>query len=214
MGAASSTRGPFSTMLESLFRFTGFAVMLLALMAGCGHPRSTVVSLPDPRPSTTLGPGDVFEVSVLGEKDLVKEYRIQPDGSVDFPYLDRLVVKDLEPQQIEELIKTELVAKKILTNPQVTLVVKQYNSKKVSVIGAVQKPGSLPWTEGMKLIDAISLAGGLTQLANGDRVRLTRIVSGNQTATTTVSVDDISEGRTADLLLQAGDTIKVDQRMF
>jgi polysaccharide biosynthesis/export protein VpsN len=214
MGAASSTRGPFSTMLESLFRFTGFAVMLLALAAGCGHTRSTVVSLPAPRPSTTVGPGDVFEVSVLGEKDLVKEYRIQPDGSVDFPYLDRLVVKDLEPKQIEELIKTELVAKKILTNPQVTLVVKQYNSKKVSVIGAVQRPGSLPWTEGMKLIDAISLAGGLTQLANGDRVRLTRIVSGNQTATTTVSVDDISEGRMADLLLQAGDTIKVDQRMF
>ncbi len=173
-----------------------------------------MVSLPDPRPSTTVGPGDVFEVSVLGEKDLVKEYRVQPDGSVDFPYLDRVVVRDLEPQQIEERIKAELVERKILTNPQVTLVVKQYNSKKVSVIGAVQKPGSLPWTEGMKLIDAISLAGGLTQLANGDHVRLTRIVSGNQTATATVSVDDISEGRMADLLLQAGDTIKVDQRLF
>jgi polysaccharide export outer membrane protein len=161
-----------------------------------------------------VGPGDVFEVSVLGEKDLVKEYRVQPDGSVDFPYLDRVVVRDLEPQQIEERIKSELVERKILTNPQVTLVVKQYNSKKVSVIGAVQKPGSLPWTEGMKLIDAISLAGGLTQLANGDHVRLTRIVSGTQTATATVSVDDISEGRMADLLLQAGDTIKVDQRLF
>ena len=92
---------------------------------------------------------------------LVKEYRVQPDGSVDFPYLDRVVVRDLEPQQIEERIKSELIERKILTNPQVTLVVKQYNSKKVSVIGAVQKPGSLPWTEGMKLIDAISQAGGL-----------------------------------------------------
>jgi polysaccharide export outer membrane protein len=161
-----------------------------------------------------VGPGDVFEVSVLGEKDLVKEYRVQPDGSVDFPYLDRVVVRDLEPQQIEERIKSELIERKILTNPQVTLVVKQYNSKKVSVIGAVQKPGSLPWTEGMKLIDAISQAGGLTSLANGDRVRLTRIVSGSQTATATVSVDDISEGKMADLLLQAGDTIKVDQRLF
>jgi len=125
-----------------------------------------------------------------------------------------VVVGGLEPQQIEERIKSELVEKKILTNPQVTLVVKQYNSKKVSVIGAVQRPGSLPWTEGMKLIDAISLAGGLTQLANGDHVRLTRTVSGNQTVTTTISVDDISEGRMADFLLQAGDTIKVDQRLF
>jgi hypothetical protein len=45
-------------------------------------------------------------------------------------------------------------------------------------------------------------------------VRLTRIVSGSQTATATVSVDDIAEGRMADFLLQAGDTIKVDQRLF
>jgi|SRR5580692_4853523 protein involved in polysaccharide export with SLBB domain len=201
-------------MLQSLFRSTLCAVVALSLLVSCGRSRPAAISLPDPRPSTTVGPGDVFEVSVLGEKDLVKEYRVQPDGSVDFPYLDRVVVRDLEPQQIEERIKSELVERKILTNPQVTLVVKQYNSKKVSVIGAVQKPGSLPWTEGMKLIDAISLAGGLTQLANGDHVRLTRIVSGTQTATVTVSVDDISEGRMADLLLQAGDTIKVDQRLF
>jgi protein involved in polysaccharide export with SLBB domain len=198
---------------SSLFRLPLVALVMLLAMA-CGRSRSNVVSLPDPRPSTTVGPGDVFEVSILGEKDLVKEYRVQPDGTIDFPYLDRVVVRDLEPQQIEELIKSELVARRILTAPQVTLVIKQYNSKKVSVIGAVQKPGSLPWTEGMKLIDAISLAGGLTALANGDHVRVTRNISGNQTATTTVSVDDISEGRMADLLLQAGDTIKVDQRIF
>src|SRR5580700_11075816 len=201
-------------MLQPLFRVTLFALVAVALVLGCGRSHPSVVALPEPHPSTTVGPGDVFEVSVLGEKELVKEYRVQPDGTVDFPYLDRVVVGGLEPQQIEERIKSELIEKKILTNPQVTLVVKQYNSKKVSVIGAVQKPGSRPWTEGMKLIDAISQAGGLTQLANGDRVRLTRIVSGNQTATATVSVDDISEGRMADLLLQAGDTIKVDQRLF
>jgi polysaccharide export outer membrane protein len=201
-------------MLHSLFRVALFAFVAGVLVLGCGRSRATVVSLPDPPPSTTVGPGDVFEVSVLGEKDLAKEYRVQPDGTVDFPYLDRVEVRGLEPQQIEDRIKSELVARRILTNPQVTLVVKQYNSKKVSVIGAVQRPGSLPWTEGMKLIDAISLAGGLTPLANGDRVRLTRTVSGNRTVTATFSVDDISEGRMADFLLQAGDTIKVDQRLF
>jgi polysaccharide export outer membrane protein len=200
--------------MQHWFRLTLFAFAMAAVVAGCAHTHSTSVSLPTARPSTTVGPGDVFEVSVLGEKDLVKEYRVQPDGTVDFPYLDRLEVGGLEPQQIEERIKAEFVAKKILTNPQVTLVVKQYNSKKISVIGAVQKPGSLPWSEGMKLIDAISLAGGLTPLANGDRVRVTRLVSPDQTATATVSIDDISDGKMSDLLLQAGDTIKVDQRIF
>jgi protein involved in polysaccharide export with SLBB domain len=200
--------------MQFWFRLTLFAFAVAAVVAGCAHTHSTSVSLPTARPSTTVGPGDVFEVSVLGEKDLVKEYRVQPDGTVDFPYLDRLEVGGLEPQQIEERIKAEFIAKKILTNPQVTLVVKQYNSKKISVIGAVQKPGSLPWSEGMKLIDAISLAGGLTPLANGDRVRVTRLVSPDQTATATVSIDDISDGKMSDLLLQAGDTIKVDQRIF
>ena len=189
----------------------GLAVLVVA---GCARPHPGPPHLPLPALSTTLGPGDLFEVSVVGEKDLPKEYRVQPDGTIDFPYLDRLVVAGLEPQQIEELLKTSLVDKKILVNPQVTVVVKGYYSKKVSVVGAVQKPGSLPWTEGMKLVDAISLAGGLTSLADGDRVRITRVVPGNKTVTATVSVEDITDGQLPDVPLQAGDTIKVDQRVF
>jgi polysaccharide export outer membrane protein len=84
----------------------------------------------------------------------------------------------------------------------------------VSVLGAVQKPGSLPWQEGMKLVEAISLSGGFTALADADHVFLTRLVGGGKTVTATISVDDISEGKLADVMLQAGDTIKVDQRVF
>jgi len=189
-------------------------VAAVILVCGCGHAHHGPPNLPPPSPSTTVGPGDLFEVSVLGEKDLPKEYRVQPDGTIDFPYLDRLSVEGLEPQQIEDLIKKQLQTKKILVDPQVTLVVRQYNSKKVSIIGAVQKPGSLPWTEGMKLVDAISLAGGLTALADGDHVRITRLVNRSRTVTATVSVDDITDGKLADVPLQAGDTIKVDQRVF
>lgn len=181
---------------------------------GCSEHVVVRPNLPAPTQSTTVGPGDVFEVSVLGEKDLPKEYRVQPDGTVEFPYLDRLTVGGLEPQQIEDLIKSRLVENKVLVAPQVTLVVKQYNSKKVSIVGAVQKPGSFPWTEGMRLIDAISLAGGLTSLGDGDRVRITRVVAENKTLTATVSFDDISDGKMADIPLQAGDTIKVEQRIF
>jgi protein involved in polysaccharide export with SLBB domain len=150
----------------------------------------------------------------MGEKDIPKTFRVQPDGSVDFPYVDRLMVAGLEPQQIEDAIKKALVDRKILSDPQVTLVVTQYNSKKVSIVGAVQKPGSIPWSEGMKLVDAISLSGGLTALADGDHVRITRTVAGNKTVTATVSVDDITDGKLGDVPLQAGDTIKVDQRVF
>jgi polysaccharide export outer membrane protein len=124
------------------------------------------------------------------------------------------MVAGLEPQQIEDAIKKALVDRKILSDPQVTLVVTQYNSKKVSIVGAVQKPGSIPWSEGMKLVDAISLSGGLTSIADGDHVRITRLVGANKTVTATVSVDDITDGKLSDVPLQAGDTIKVDQRVF
>jgi polysaccharide export outer membrane protein len=206
-------RTVYLVLRRSIFLFALLAA-LAALVLACGRSHPGPPNLPAPSLSTTVGPGDVFEVSVLGEKDLPKEFRVQPDGSVDFPYLDRVKVAGLEPQQIEELIKGQLVDRKILVSPQVTLVVKQYNSKKVSVIGAVQKPGSLPWSEGMKLVDAISLSGGLTSLADGDHVRLTRVVGPGKTVTATVSVDDITDGKLPDLLLQAGDTIKVDQRVF
>ncbi len=193
-----------------------FAVVVsLAFAPACGRGHASgPPNLPAPTQSTTVGPGDVFGVSVLGEKEIPSEFRVQPDGSIDFPYLDRLAVGGLEPQQIEDLIKKGLSDRKILVSPQVTLIVKQYNSKKVSIVGAVQKPGSLSWAEGMKLVDAISLSGGLTPLADGDHVRITRLVGKNRTVSATVSVDDITDGKLADVPLQAGDTIKVEQRIF
>jgi protein involved in polysaccharide export with SLBB domain len=207
---AQHTMHPVQRLALLLIWLVAFAATAL----GCARNHPGPPKLPPPTPSTTVGPGDVFEVSVLGEKDLPKEYRVQPDGTVDFPYLDRLTVGGLEPQQIEDLIKQQFVAKKILVDPQVTLVVKQYNSKKVSVIGSVQKPGSLAWTEGMKLVDAISLSGGFTAIADSDHVRLTRVVGPNKTVTATVSVDEITDGKQPDIPLQAGDTVKVDQRVF
>jgi polysaccharide export outer membrane protein len=161
-----------------------------------------------------VGPGDVFEVFVVGESGLPKEYRVQPDGSIDFPYVSRLQVEGLEPQDIVSLLKTKLVENKILVDPQVSLIVKQYNSKKVSIIGQVAKPGSINWTEGMKLVDAISQSGWFTNIADSNHVILTRHVSREKTVTAVVSVDAITDGAQADIPLQAGDTIKVDSRAF
>jgi polysaccharide export outer membrane protein len=201
-------------MMNPVLRRLPAVALVLFVLLGCGHKHTGAPNLPPPMLSTVVGPGDLFEVSVLCEKDLPKVFRVQPDGTIDFPYVDRVTVGGLEPQQIEEVIKKALVDRKILSDPQVTLVVTQYNSKKVSIVGAVQKPGSLPWSEGMKLVEAISLAGGLTSLADGDHVRITRVVGANRTVTATVSVDDITDGQLGDVPLQAGDTIKVDQRVF
>ncbi len=201
-------------LMSFLFRVWLAFVAVALVTVGCSGGRpGPPKNLPAPVLSTVVGPGDLFDVSVLGEKDLPKEYRVQPDGTIRFPYLGPIKVAGLEPQQIEELLRTRLIEEKILQSPQLTLIVKQYNSKKISVIGAVNKPGSLSWTEGLKLVDALSQAGWFTQLGDSNHVILTRLVGRTKSVTAIISVDAITDGQQQDIPLQAGDTIKVEQRV-
>ncbi len=189
------------------------ALAFATALAGCPGSRAVGAGLPRALPSTTIGPGDVFEVHVLGESNLPREYRVSPDGTIDFPYIDRLSVANKEPQDVASLIRAKLIEAKILTDPQVSVAVKQYYSKKVSVLGQVAHPGAIPYTESLRLVEAVSQAGGFTPLAQSNRVILTRQV-GKGTVTVEISVDAITDGKQPDVLLQAGDTIKVPERVF
>lgn len=188
---------------------------LLACWAlACGSTAdNSHVKLPEPVESTTLGPGDLFQMQIVGEKDLPQEYQIASDGTVDLPYVQRLHVAGLEPQEVARLVRQELIKKQILTNPSVVISAKEYNSKKVTVLGQVQKPGSFSFSSGLTLIQAISQAGGLTSIANKDRVNLTRKVK-NGARTVVISLEAITEGRSPDIPLQAGDQIYVHERVF
>jgi len=194
---------------------SSFVILVVALVAllGCaGRPKSRV-NLPPPVESTTMGAGDVFILTIVGEDKLPKEYRVSPDGTVDFPYIHRQTVSGLEPQQVVDLVRKKLMDADILRDPSVAIDVKEYNSKRVVVLGQVQKPGSFPLTPGFTLIQAISQAGGFNTIANRDRINLTRKTAG-QTRTIVLSVDAITDGTLPDIPLQAGDTIFVGERIF
>jgi polysaccharide biosynthesis/export protein VpsN len=189
-----------------------FLTALLAVLGCAGRPKSRV-NLPLPVESTTIGAGDVFVLTIVGEEKLPKEFRVSPDGTVDFPYIHRQQVAGLEPQDIVDLVRKKLMEADILRDPSVAIDVKEYNSKRVVVLGQVQKPGSFPLTPGFTLIQAISQAGGFNTIANRDRVNLTRKTAG-QTRTIVLSVDAITDGSLPDIPLQAGDTIFVGERIF
>ena len=148
-----------------------------------------------------------------GEKDLPREFQVASDGTADLPFVQTIDVAGLEPQEIARVIRKILVDKKVLIDPIVIVQVKEYNSRRVILLGQVAKPGSYPLTTGLTLIQAISLAGGLTAIANDDRVSLTRKM-GDKTQTVTFSVDRITEGKAEDVPLQAGDRIYVYERLF
>jgi polysaccharide export outer membrane protein len=122
-------------------------------------------------------------------------------------------VAGLEPQEIAELVRQKLIEGNILRDPSVAVDVKEYTSKRVVVLGQVQKPGSFPLIPGFTFIQAISLAGGFNAMANRDRVTLTRR-TGKESRTIVLSADAITDGSLPDLPLQAGDTIFVSERLF
>jgi len=125
----------------------------------------------------------------------------------------RIRVAGLEPQELAELVRTKLIQKEILADPNVSVSMKEYNSKRVSVIGEIQHPGSIPMVAGMTLLRAISIAGGFSAMAKRNQVTIRRRVKGG-TRAAAVSVDDIIDNRIPDPLLQAGDSINVPQKVF
>jgi len=219
MTSESVAAGPATSLLARVRRAIELAALLLcaclpAFAFGCG-PKvdNSRVRLAQPVESTTLGPGDVFTLEVGGEKDLPKDFQVASDGTVDFPYVHRLEVQGLEPQELARTVRERLIALRILTDPSVIVSVKEYNSKRVTVLGEVKKPGSFPLRPGLTLVQAISDAGGLSAIANGDRVNLTRKEKGSAT-TVVLSFDSITSGKSPDIPLQAGDQIFVNERVF
>ena len=188
-------------------------LMAMAMMAmGCsGEPRPP--NLPPPINETTLGLGDVLEIRIVGAhmsgvNELPSEYKIGPDGAVSLPFVGRTKVVDLEPNEIELLVRNKLIEGDFYTNPQVSVVVRAYLSKRVNIIGQVKKPDSYPLESGMGLQKLISLAGGFTDIADESNIIIQRKTR-QGVKVDAVDYDDIRDGRIADVPLQTGDYIEV-----
>jgi polysaccharide biosynthesis/export protein VpsN len=192
----------------------GMVLALEAVSVGCAHraretPVVQAVELPlDER----LGVDDVFEVRVLGEPDLSGNYRVEADGMIFFPHAGRLRVAGMRPSEVQQLI-TEKLRDGYLLSPQLVLAVTQWNSRKINVLGQVSKAGSVSYFPGMTIVDAIAAAGGLTQIAAANSVRLRREVNG-RVETKTYPFADISEGRAANVVVKPGDVLVVEERIF
>jgi protein involved in polysaccharide export with SLBB domain len=201
------------TSVPSLSKRALAGVLYLALVAVACGPPPHALALPLPIEVTTLGVGDVFEVRIVGEEKLPVSFTVAPDGTVDLPYIKRVTVAGLEPQELAELIRKKLIEREVLTDPSVSVSMKEYNSKRIEIIGEVMKPGSIPLVPGMTLLRALSISGGFTAMARKGEVTIRRKVKGG-TRAAPVSVESIIDNRIPDPLLQAGDSIYVPPKVF
>lgn len=190
-------------------------VILLSL-AGFGACKPQVTTrLPDQPPAedTSLGDGDVFEVRVFGEKDLTGSYQVGPDGTIQFPFIGTVHVGGKDASAVAKAISDGLAQGGYLKDPHVSVFLQESNSKRISVLGAVTKPGTLPIVPGMTVVHAVSQAGGFTSLASKDDTVITRRVGG-KLERYRVEVSRITRGDAEDVPLRAGDIVFVPERVF
>jgi polysaccharide export outer membrane protein len=109
-----------------------------------------------------IGPEDLIEVSVFEEEKLNKTVRVSSQGNISLPLLGILRVKGLTANELEREIR-ELLAEKYLRDPHVSVFIKEYRSQRISVIGAVEKPGPYDVTGQKTILGLLGMAGGLKE---------------------------------------------------
>lgn len=198
-------------MARTLARLLALLALVLILPLGCfvEPDHSLIPPAKSVDITSGLNAGDSFEVRVFGEPDVGGSFQVQEDGSIVFPLLGRIDVLGKTQGQLAALLQDQL-ANGYLRDPQVTVVMTGRENLEVSVLGQVQKPGTFPYVEKLTLVQAISDAGGLTDIAHKRRVKLTRQTDQGQ-KTFEVSVLAITEGREPDIMLQPGDIVFVPE---
>jgi len=188
-----------------------------SLLSGCarfqGAPPQEPPNLAASELDERLGASDVLEIRVAGETDMSGTYRVDGDGTFDFPYVGRLTVVGMQASEVQRQLARELKEKQVLNSPQVTVMVKEWNSRRVSVLGQVNKPGSVSYFPRMTIVDAIAAVGGFTGIAAKNSVTLRREKDG-RVVSRSYPVADISEGRAGNVTLVPGDVLVVEERLF
>jgi polysaccharide export outer membrane protein len=200
----------------------GRTVSLLTFIAGCllftscaGNIPSvkTLAQVQQPKnpaaasgESYVIGPGDKLAVDLWKETELSKQVTVRLDGKISLPLIEDVVAAGLTSAEL----RTQLSEKygQYVDAPVVSVTVLESLSKKIYLVGKVTKPGEYPLQKNMTVVQAISLAGGLGEWADGSDIRLIRKIKGVE-KTFRIDYDAIVSGKDVgqNVQLEPDDTI-------
>jgi len=164
-----------------------------------------------------IGVGDILQVNVWRNPELSMSVPVRPDGKISMPLVGDIVAANLTTKQLSSNIIDSLT--NFVRTPQVTVIVTNPSSSdfqlRVRVTGAVRSPQSIPYREGMTVLDLVLLAGGLNEFASPNKAKLYRKVNG-ETKVYPVYVGDIlDDGKVeTNYPLQPSDIVTVPERSF
>lgn len=155
-----------------------------------------------------IGPEDVLAVLYWREKDLSAEVTVRPDGKISLPLLNDVDAAGLTPTELRDRLTR--ASQKFVADPNVTVVVRQMNSRKVFITGEVSKPGTYPLAGPTTVLQLIALAGGLREYADAKNISILRYDNG-KAISFRFNYRDVASRRnlSQNIELKAGDTIVV-----
>jgi protein involved in polysaccharide export with SLBB domain len=203
--------------MKSYFGLLGLiSALLMNLPVANAQTAGAPVAQPSAAPENyILSPNDVILVKVFEEPDLDSQHRISQDGTINFPLVGLVQISGRTVAQAANTLRDRLM-KGYLRNPQVRVNVVQYASRRFTVLGQVNRPGSyvLPSEEHVDLLQAIAMAGGFTRLADEGKVLVRRTVNGVETVIK-VNAHAQTKNTSSQLFeVQPDDKITVRERIF
>ncbi|MBI5882389.1 MAG: polysaccharide biosynthesis/export family protein [Elusimicrobia bacterium] len=127
-----------------------------------------------------VGPGDVVSIVVFPVQEYSREVTVQPDGKVELPLIGALQIKGLAAKDIQALLESRYA--KFVAGPKITVNIRRYSGRRVAIIGQIGAPGFFEYRDGMKILELVSLAGGIKDLAKESKTVILRQAGGQAKA--------------------------------
>jgi polysaccharide biosynthesis/export protein len=167
-------------------------------------------------PMTTLGkdyrisPNDLIEVEIFEMENLKRTVRVNAAGAISLPLIGQLIVGGLTPQEVEQLIANRY-SEKYLQNPQVSIFIKEFTTDRITIEGAVGRPGIFPLTGRLTLLRALAMAGGFGPIADTSKVMVYRVNDQQVRESAIYDIEKIRAGKADDPPIQGDDLIVVQR---
>jgi polysaccharide export outer membrane protein len=204
-----------------LFGVAAFSLALTGCAGSAGPklpPAQFVATQEGPGEEYVIGPLDQLTIDVWRNPELSAKVQVRPDGRITTPLVSDMPAVGKTPTMLAEDIRLQL--SQYIDNPLVSVMVDKFSgtfSQQIRIIGATEKPASLPYRANMTVLDAMIAVGGLSEFAAGNRAKLVRFdkTTGKQKEYALRLSDLLKKGDTkANVLLKPGDVIIIPESMF
>lgn len=204
--------------VAALFGISGAAILLAGCASSRGGPipynTTGTFRAPDPLSAVPLAsdyriaPMDTVSVKVFRMPDLSGDYQVDLTGKISLPLVGEVRAVDMTTAQLDQAL-TAKFGEKYLENPDISVGVKESARRSITVDGSVKTAGAFPTTGPVTLMQAVALAGGLSEDANARRVAVFRTIGGQRQAAA-FDLASIRRGEMTDPAIYPGDIVVVD----